>query len=87
MNKLMMYSDCRGRLQHKDFVQNAEKIVQVAFFFTETSNVENKNTVYLIFTNCMWSSSHFYSRCITVNLRLKNVWSSDYPTDTPSSPF
>ena len=31
-----MYSDCRGRLQHKGsfgFVQNAEKIVQVACFF------------------------------------------------------
>ena len=50
-----MYSDCRGRLQHKEsfgFVQNAEKIVQVArlvFFLTETSNAENKATVYLIF--------------------------------------
>ena len=49
-----MYSDCRGRLQHKGsfgFVQNAEKIVQVAcfFFLTETSSVENKATVYLIF--------------------------------------
>ena len=34
LNKLM-YSDCRGRLQHKGsfgFVQNAEKIVQVACF-------------------------------------------------------
>ena len=32
-----MYSDCRGRLQHKGsfgFVQNAEKIVQVACFFS-----------------------------------------------------
>ena len=41
-NKLM-YSDCRGRLQHKGsfgFVQNAEKIVQVAcFFFSPTSNL------------------------------------------------
>ena len=51
-----MYSDCRGRLQHKGsfgFVQNAEKIVQVAcfFFLTETSNAENKATVYLIFTD------------------------------------
>ena len=49
-----MYSDCRGRLQRKGsfgFVQNAEKIVQVAcfFFLTETSNAENKATVYLIF--------------------------------------
>ena len=51
-NKLM-YSDCRGRLQHKwlfGFVQNAEKIVQVAhIFLTETSSSENKATVYLIF--------------------------------------
>ena len=44
-----MYSDCHGRLQHKGsfgFVQNAEKIVQVAclFFLTETSNAENKAT-------------------------------------------
>ena len=56
MNKLM-YSDCRGRLQHKGsfgLVQNAEKIVQGAcccFFLTETSNAENKATVYLIFTD------------------------------------
>ena len=48
-----MYSDCRGRLEHKGsfgFVQNAEKIVQAAcLFLTETSNAENKATVYLIF--------------------------------------
>ena len=50
-----MYSDCRGRLQHKGsfgFVRNAEKIVQVArwfLFLTETSNAENKAIVYLIF--------------------------------------
>ena len=50
-----MYSDWRGRLHYKGsfgFVQNAEKIVQVAclfFFLTETSNAENKATVYLIF--------------------------------------
>ena len=49
-----MYRDCRGRLQHKGsfgFVQNAEKIVQVArlFFFLTESNAENKATVYLIF--------------------------------------
>ena len=78
----MMYSDCRGRLQHKGsfgFEQNAEKIVQVAYFFlTETSNAENKATVYLIFTDMparthTWSSSHFYARYITVNLRLKYV--------------
>ena len=50
----LMYSDCRGRLQHKGsfgFVRNAEKIVQVArlFFSCQTSNAENKATVYLIF--------------------------------------
>ena len=70
-----MLSDCRGRLQHKGsfgFVRNAEKIVQVAFFFlTETPNAENKATVHLIFTDMpartrTWSSSHFYSRYITV---------------------
>ena len=50
-----MYSDCRERLNHKrsfGFVRNAEKIMQVArlfFFLTETSNAENKATVYLIF--------------------------------------
>ena len=50
-NKLM-YSDCRERLEHKGsfgFVQNAEKIVQVAcFFLTETSNVEDKAIVQYI---------------------------------------
>ena len=74
-----MYSDCRGRLQHKGsfgFVQNAESFVQVAcFFLTETSDAENKATVYLFFTDMpartrTWSSSHFYSRYITVNLNL-----------------
>ena len=48
-----MYSDCRGRLQHKGsfgFVQNAEKIKShVVVFLTETSNAVNKATVYLIF--------------------------------------
>ena len=48
---MLMYSDCRGRLQHKGsfvFMQNAEKIVQVAcFFLTEASNAENKATVYI----------------------------------------
>ena len=48
-----MYSDCPGRLEHKGsfgFVQNAEKIVQVAcfFFLTETSNAENKAIVQYI---------------------------------------
>ena len=62
------------------------------FFLTETSNAENKATVYLIFTDmpartCTWSSSHFYSRNITVNLRLKYVWFSGYRTDTPYPPL
>ena len=53
--------------------------LHVFFFLTETSSAENKATVYLIFTNMparthTWSSSHFYSRYITVNLRLKYVW-------------
>ena len=60
------------------FVQNAEEIVQVAFFFlTETSNAENKATVYLIFTDMSarthtWSSSLFYSQyqaeCVILRL-------------------
>ena len=60
------------------------------FFLTETSNAENKAIVQ--FTGMpartrTWSSSHFYSRYITVNLRLKYVWFSGYPTDTPSPPL
>ena len=48
-----MYSDCCGRLENKGsfgFVQNAEKMVQVAcfFFLTETSNAENKAIVQFI---------------------------------------
>ena len=74
-----MYSDCRGRLEHKGsfgFVQNAEKIMQVAcFFLTETSNAENKAIVHtdMPARTRTWSSSHFFSRYITVNLRLKYV--------------
>ena len=57
------------------------------FFLTE-----NKATVYLIFTDMparthTWSPSIFYSRYITVNFRLKYVWFSGYPTDTPSPPL
>ena len=79
-----MYSDCRGRLQHRGsfgFVQNAEKIVQVACccFFSS----RHKATVYLIFLPTptrtrSWSSSHFYSRYITVNLGL-NMCETDIP--------
>ena len=48
-----MYSDCGGRLEHKGsfgFVQNAEKIVQVAcfFFLTETSNAVNEAAIQYI---------------------------------------
>ena len=72
------YSDCRGRLHHKGsfgFVQNAEKIVQVACVFFL---MENKATVYLIITDMperthTWSPSLFYSPYITVNFRLKYV--------------
>ena len=75
-----MYSDCRGCLQHKGsfgFVQNAEKTrASRMFFFTETSNTENKATVYLIFTDMpartsTSSSSHFYSWYITLTYGLK----------------
>ena len=83
----MMCNDCRGRLQRKGsfgFEQKIEKtrasrmFTFVCFFLTETSNAENKATVYLIFTDMLarthtWSSSHFYSRYITINLRLKYV--------------
>ena len=94
-----MYSDCRGRLEHKGsfgFVQNAEKIVQVAFFFSPRHpmrKIKRQRTVYLIYTGMSpartrtWSSSHFYSRYITVNLRLKYMWFSGYPTDTPYPPL
>ena len=40
-----MYSDCRGRLQHKvsfGFVQKAEKIVQVACFFLSPRHAMRK---------------------------------------------
>ena len=48
---MLMYSDCGGRLEHKGsfgFVQNAEKIVQVEFFFIETSNAENEAAIQYI---------------------------------------
>ena len=50
----------------------------VCFFLTETSNAENKATVYLIFTDGMQELTRghhlfFYSRYITVNFRLKYV--------------
>ena len=88
-----MLSDCRGRLQHKGsfgFVQKCrENRASRIFFLTETPNAENKATVHLIFTDMpartrTWSSSHFYSRYITVYLRLRYVWFSGYPTDTPT---
>ena len=81
---LRVYSDCRGRLQHKGSfgsVQNAEKIVQVAclFFFSPRHPMRKIKPPYIIFTDMparthTWSSSHFYSRYFTVNLRLKYVW-------------
>ena len=55
INKLM-YSDCRGRLQHKGVFQFRAKcrenrasrmlVFVCLFFLTETSNAENKATVY-----------------------------------------
>ena len=39
----LMYSDCRGRLEHKGsfgFVQNAEKIVQVACGFFSHRDIQ-----------------------------------------------
>ena len=64
---------------------------RMLFFLTETSNAENKATVYLIFTDMpartrTWSSSHFYSRYITVNLRVEYLWFSGYRTDNPTLP-
>ena len=61
------------------------------FFLTETSNAENKATLYLIFTDMpartrTWSSSHFYSRYITLTYGLNYVWFTGYPTDTPTLP-
>ena len=97
-NKLMN-SDCGGRLEHKGsfgFVQNAEKIVQVACFFFSHRDIQcgkwSRHTVYLIYTDMpartrTWSSSHFYLRYITVNSRLKYVRFSGYPTDTPYPPL
>ena len=77
-NKLM-YSDCRGRLQHIRAKCRENRACRI------TSNAENKATVYFMLTDMpartrTWSSSHFYSRYITVNLRLKYVWFSGYPT-------
>ena len=91
-NKLM-YSDCGGRLEHKGsfgFVQNAEKIVQVACFFSPRHPMWKMKPPYSIFNiyrHACKNSSHFYSRYITVNLRLKYVWFSGYPTDTPYPPL
>ena len=80
-----MYSDCRGCLEHKGsfgFVQNAEKIVQVAHVFFSQRHpmrkIKPSYSIFKIYTDMpastrTWSSSHFYSGYITVNLRLKYV--------------
>ena len=50
-NKLM-YSDCRGRLEHKGsfgLVQNAESIVQVACFFSPRHPMRKIKPSYIIF--------------------------------------
>ena len=89
-----MYSDFRGRLQHKGhsvlckMQRKSCKSHAVVFFLTETSSAENKATVYLIFFTDMptrthsWSSSLFYSRYITVNLGLYMC-----ETEIPPLPF
>ena len=70
-----MHVDTRRAIRAKCRENHA---IRMGFFLDETSNAENKATVYLIFTNMpartrMWSSFHFYSWYITVNLRLKYV--------------
>ena len=84
-NKLM-YSDCRGRLQQGVIRFGAkcrEKRASRMFFFSP------RHPMWKIYTDMpartsTWSSSHFYSRYIIVNSRLKYVWISGYPTDTPT---
>ena len=47
-----MYSDCCGRLEHKGsfgFVQNAEKIVQVACFFSPRHPMRKIKPSYIIY--------------------------------------
>ena len=44
-----MYSDCRGRLEHKgsfSFVQNAEKIVRVACFLLTEHEINLRGAPY-----------------------------------------
>ena len=70
-----MHVDTRSRFRVKCRENRASRMF---FFLTETSNAENKATEYLIFTDMpartrMWSPSHFYSRYITLNIRLKYV--------------
>ena len=74
-----MHVDTRMRFRAKCRENRAKcrenRASRMLFLLTETSNAENKATVYLIFTDMpartrTWSSSHFYSRYITVNLRL-----------------
>ena len=88
-----MYSDCRGRLQHKGsfgFVQNAEKIVQVArlfFFLTETSNAENKATVYLIFLpTCLQELTRGHHLIFIHGTLPQTKGLNMYETDTPTPP-
>ena len=88
-----MYSDCRGRLQHKGsfgLVQNAEKIVQVArlfFFLTETSNAENKATVYLIFLpTCLQELTRGHHLIFIHGTLPQTKGLNMYETDTPTLP-
>ena len=84
-----MYSDCRGRLQHKrsfGFVQNAEKIVQVAcfFFLTESSSAENKAIVYFIFLpTCLQELKHGHHLIFIHGTLPLNMCETDIPTPPP----
>ena len=66
-----MYSDSSGRLEHKGsfgFVQNAEKIMQVACFFSPRHpmrKIKPSYSIFNIYTDMpartrTWSSSHFF---------------------------
>ena len=79
-----MYSD----LQHKGpfgFVQNAEKIVQVAcFFFSRRHPMRKIKPPYILPARTRtWSSSHFYSLYIKLCVILR--WSDWHPY--PPLPF
>ena len=80
-NKLM-YSDCRGRLHSISCKMPRKSCKSHVFFLTETSNAENKATVYLIFTDM--PGHHLIS---SRYLRLKYVWFSSDWHPYPPLPF